>query len=422
MGRKGRKRQAQKVARKIQLAVQEEAFKKAPHSFVFNRGHVGNNVKQLITDMRHVMEPYTATHLKSRKKNVLKDFLIVAGPLNITHFIIFTKSEISTYMKICRLPNGPTLTFKVNNYCLAKDVISFLKKPNLEQKQFSHHPLLVMNGFSGESPNLKLMSTMFQNMYPSINVNKVKLNDIRRCVMLNYNSQTKLVDFRHYNIRVVPVGMSRSMKKLMATDKVPDMSRFNDISDFMMREAYSSESEVEEGAQSQVLLPQDMSRRGNIKSAKSAVRLTELGPRLTLQLVKVEDGVCSGQIMFHEFIQKTKEELGAMEAYRQQKKILKEQRKQQQQKNVERKKVQKEEHKQRSLEGMKKKGQLKVTAGEAEIENPGQDDSADEDDDVEYYRQEVGAEPDPDLQLKTRKRKKLYQKGTGGDFKRRKIL
>ncbi len=43
----------------------------------------------------------------------------------------------------------------------------------MEPKQFQHHPLLVMNNFSGEGMQLKLMSTMFQNMFPSINVAKV---------------------------------------------------------------------------------------------------------------------------------------------------------------------------------------------------------------------------------------------------------
>ena len=48
-------------------------------------------------------------------------------------------------------------------------------------------------------------------------------------------------------------------------------------------------------------------------------RLTELGPRLTLQLVKVEEGICDGEVMFHEFIHKTEEELKAQQAIRQKK-------------------------------------------------------------------------------------------------------
>ena len=62
---------------------------------------------------------------------------------------------------------------RLNKYSLSRDVISSLKHHNMEPKQFQHHPLLVMNNFSGDGMHLKLMSTMFQNMLPSINVSKV---------------------------------------------------------------------------------------------------------------------------------------------------------------------------------------------------------------------------------------------------------
>ena len=110
-----------------------------------------------------------------RKKNVLKDFVSVAGLLNVSHFIIYTKTDTSVNMKLCRLPRGPTLTFKVRNYSLINDVVSSLKKPNLEHIQYLNHPLLVMNNFGGEGMHMKLISTMFQNMFPSINVHKVSI-------------------------------------------------------------------------------------------------------------------------------------------------------------------------------------------------------------------------------------------------------
>lgn len=42
----------------------QQEFGTVPHSFVFHRGRVGKNVRQLIADMRKVMEPYTARALK----------------------------------------------------------------------------------------------------------------------------------------------------------------------------------------------------------------------------------------------------------------------------------------------------------------------------------------------------------------------
>lgn len=41
--------------------------------------------------------------------------------------------------------------------------------------------------------------------------------------------------------------------------------------------------------------------RVNRASTKSAVRLQEIGPRMTLQLVRIEKGLCSGEVLFDEF-------------------------------------------------------------------------------------------------------------------------
>jgi hypothetical protein len=52
---------------------------------------------------------------------------------------------------------------------------------------------------------------------------------------------------------------------------------------FFTRSGQLSESEAEDDPGSHVTLPQKLSSRGNIASAQSALRLIELGPRLTLQ-------------------------------------------------------------------------------------------------------------------------------------------
>ena len=81
-------------------------------------------------------------------------------------------------MRLIRLPRGPTMTFKVHSYSLSRDIVSMLKRNQATQSQYLSHPLLIMNHFSGDGMHLKLMATMFQNMFPSINVNKVRLQFI----------------------------------------------------------------------------------------------------------------------------------------------------------------------------------------------------------------------------------------------------
>lgn len=91
----------------------DEAEKNRPKSFVFKRGKVPPLVQELVQDMRRVMEPYTATNLKDKRNNSVKDFIKIAAPLGVSHFMFFTSTENSTHMKIARLPRGPTLSFQV---------------------------------------------------------------------------------------------------------------------------------------------------------------------------------------------------------------------------------------------------------------------------------------------------------------------
>jgi len=63
---------------------------------------------------------------------------------------------------------------------------------------------------------------------------QVKLRNIRRCVLLNYDVSSKMIDFRHYAIKAVPVGLSKGVKKLVQS-KVPNLGRFEDVSDFITK-------------------------------------------------------------------------------------------------------------------------------------------------------------------------------------------
>lgn len=42
--------------------------------------------------------------LQESKRNILKDFVSVAGPLGVTHFLMLTATENSSYLKLCKAP------------------------------------------------------------------------------------------------------------------------------------------------------------------------------------------------------------------------------------------------------------------------------------------------------------------------------
>ncbi|XP_012584812.1 PREDICTED: suppressor of SWI4 1 homolog isoform X2 [Condylura cristata] len=390
MGQSGRSRHQKRARAQAQLR-NLEAYAAQPHSFVFARGRAGRGVRQLSLDLRRVMEPLTATRLQ----------------------------------KLMRLPGGPTLTFRINKYTLVRDVVSSLRRHRMHEQQFVHPPLLVLNSFGPHGMHVKLMATMFQNLFPSINVHKVNLNTIKRCLLINYNPDSQELDFRHYSIKVVPVGASRGMKKLLQ-EKFPNMSRLQDISELLATGAGLSESEAEpDGEHNITELPQAIAGRGNMRAQQSAVRLTEIGPRMTLQLIKIQEGVGEGNVLFHSFVHKTEEELQAILAAKEEKLQLKAQRQDQQAQNVQRKREQREAHKKKSLAGMKK---AKTVDGDSDAEDPGAPPEAEgaglqeEEDELEYFRQAVGEEPDEDMfPMAAKKRQPSWLPGKKQRAKKQKL-
>ena len=112
------------------------------------------------------MYPYTASKLKETKRNTIKDFLSAAGLFGVSHMMMISHTEIANYMRIIKNPRGPTLSLKISNYSLARDVIKFVQETKKNSKIFTTTlqtaPLLIMNGFSSrpEGDPMKIVSLM----------------------------------------------------------------------------------------------------------------------------------------------------------------------------------------------------------------------------------------------------------------------
>ncbi|AJV00095.1 Ssf2p [Saccharomyces cerevisiae YJM1386] len=386
-----------------------------PKSMVIRVGQTSlanHSLNQLVKDFRQIMQPHTAVKLKERKSNKLKDFVVMCGPLGVTHLFMFTQSEKTgnVSLKIARTPQGPTVTFQVLDYSLGRDIKKFLKRPkSLNNDDVLNPPLLVLNGFStskrsGEDDQdvnvEKVIVSMFQNIFPPLNPARTSLNSIKRVFMINKDRETGEISMRHYFIDIREVEISRNLKRLYKAKNnlsktVPNLHRKEDISSLILDHdlgAYTSESEIEDDAIVRVVDNQDvkakhsqtsLSQKTPVKMTdneerekgieeedvemeepkssensqptprKKAIKLTELGPRLTLKLVKIEDGICSGKVLHHEFVQKSSEEIKALEKRHAAKMRLKEQRRKEQEENIAKKKAVKDAKKQRKLERRK---------------------------------------------------------------------
>lgn len=161
----------------------------------------------------------------------------------------------------------------------------------------------------------------------------------------------------------------------------PTINLITNFISILCRSGNQSDSEYEDDEQNEIVLPQTLNSRGNIENNKSAIRMYEIGPRMTIELIKIQNDLFTGEVLYHNAIIKTEEEIAEMKKAREEKKRSKEMRKKVQNENVEKKVKQKEEHKKRS-----------GTAKQNTAQND--DDGGGVDNDADYYREEIGEEPD----------------------------
>ncbi|KAJ7074224.1 Brix domain-containing protein [Mycena amicta] len=354
-----------------------------PKSFIIKHGQVGHSVAQLVRDLRKVMEPNTASRLRERSRNKLKDYLTLAPALQVTHLMAFTLTDVAPSMRIVRLSSGPTLSFRIERYSLMKDILNTSRRARSIGLEYLSPPLLVLASFPPPSPttppHLTLLMKSFQSLFPPLSPQTIALSSARRVVLVSYNSDRGTVDFRHYIITVKPYGVSKRVRRVLegaqkASTGVLDLGNEKDIADFMLRKrgepgpdgyesAASSTESVAGDDGDAVDLADDYVGRNNKKGSRRAVRLDEVGPRMELRLVKIAEGVPGkeGSVIYHEFVKKTKKEVTQLkEAHAAKEKLRKERREEQER-------------------------------------NPDDDDVADAEDDGEEYEEDAGWDEDEEI-------------------------
>jgi len=221
------------------------------------------------------MYPYTASSLKEQKRQKMEDYLRAAEMYKATHMLAFSMTDNNTHLKVCKLPTGPTATFKVKKFTLAGDLIT----SHSLNKAPTNAPLLVMSGFGKEDSNIseasRIVSMLLQSVFPPINVHSINLSQCKRVVLFNLvkgepGSPVK-IEFRHYEISTRQRDVNKAVRRIVNRPNV-NLGKYDDISDFILKQGgYASDSEAEDLPESQVTLPQNYGSR--LKNTKIAIRL-----------------------------------------------------------------------------------------------------------------------------------------------------
>jgi ribosome biogenesis protein SSF1/2 len=103
-------------------------------------------------------------------------------------------------------------------------------------------------------------------MFPPIKVQAMNLSTCKRVVMFNLSTDENgepFIEFRHYGVSARQRAVNKGIKKVINNKKVPDMSKFKDLADYILHNnrvstgGMSSESEMDDLPESKIVLPED---------------------------------------------------------------------------------------------------------------------------------------------------------------------
>lgn len=335
-----------------------EADKATPKSIVVYRGDVSSSVRVLMHQWRNVFLPWSSKKLHGQNKS-LKDFLSIAGTFSVSHLQLFTAPSHGTSLRMMRFSNGPTLTFRVESFTLREEILASQKRPiQVPDEAYTVAPIVLLNNFALPSNpgHVPLLEATFRSLFPTVNIQLMKSTEIHRAVLFHYDPETNTVEARHYYIHAKAVGLSKTVKKLMEGRLPTKLGTLDHVDNVLDREGAWSDTD---GEGEEVPL----ARPFRVHKEQCRLKLVEIGPRLTLRLVKVENGFASGEVLYHDHITKSPKEIAINASKVRQKKAEKAKRKAVQDENVKRKRD-------RATEKIEKKKQRRIENEQRQKENP----------------------------------------------------
>ena len=104
--------------------------------------------------MRDILYPFTAMKYKESTKLRLKEVLFGAKAFGVKNLFLMSSKDKGDYIKFGQLTNGPTFTFKIEDFSLTSDLISGGISTQVEDTSKMGIPLIFTQGFSGHSKSI----------------------------------------------------------------------------------------------------------------------------------------------------------------------------------------------------------------------------------------------------------------------------
>lgn len=79
---------------------------------------------------------------QERNRNKLKDYLTLGPALQVSHILAFTLTSLAPSLRIVKLSDGPTLSFRIERYSLMRDVLNISRRARSVGMEYLSPPLV----------------------------------------------------------------------------------------------------------------------------------------------------------------------------------------------------------------------------------------------------------------------------------------
>ncbi|MES1902774.1 MAG: hypothetical protein MHPSP_001894, partial [Paramarteilia canceri] len=299
-----------KLNAKSQIEKYEKWCTNQPNPCILMRGKYSESLKVLKNDIKNVFQPLTLIKSESFSQLSFKKIAESLSVVKATHLMVLSDGLDCPILRVARSPAGPTITFRIKNHAVSQDVRFMKPDASLEAKHFftTSHPFLITSNFNSELGHLKIASVLLQNMFPIFDIEESELKLFKRCAIFNYNEETQDIDFRHYlkkyfsSIIKTPLSSNDSISKLSGSGLIK-MTDISDISDFVLKSSENNDK-------NENLLSNNST---STFESKYSLRLKEIGPRMKMEIMKIEEDFFDGKVLYHNEIKKSAKEMHKQE-------------------------------------------------------------------------------------------------------------
>ena len=254
------------------------------------------------------MSPNSFNKVRESKRNSAQDYVQVAGSLGASHLLRVSNNEKNVgHIHLSKMPAGPCFDFRIEQFSLIADLRTQLESGGvaLSREDEKYAPVAILNGFKGASDEFaQLLAEALKGLLPSIDLAKINTKTCKRVIVFSFDCDSRVLSIRHYRINLsrksvaeLPSAPSASCGVILnarKSSRIPNLGNLVSISELVTPRKQAIEDE-----KTAIEIVTSKSTR------RTALLLTEVGPRIDATLSRVISGVEEGTILFSNFAPET---------------------------------------------------------------------------------------------------------------------